>query len=123
MVPFQRVWERSYCQPVERLVDIVSEYPSEMEHLFSPSCVSLLRCTGCCSDEKMHCMPLETANITLQVGRRPGSGPSLPRHPQPQSLPPERGDQERAGQGHRTQSDTQVFLPTALLLLEPQPHL
>ncbi|KAF4017653.1 hypothetical protein G4228_009233 [Cervus hanglu yarkandensis] len=67
VVPFQRVWERSYCQPVERLVDIVSEYPSEMEHLFSPSCVSLLRCTGCCSDEKMHCMPLETANITLQL--------------------------------------------------------
>ncbi|KAB0341129.1 hypothetical protein FD754_018055, partial [Muntiacus muntjak] len=67
LVPFQQVWKRSYCRPVERLVDIVSEYPSEMEHLFSPSCVSLLRCTGCCSDEKMHCVPLETANITMQL--------------------------------------------------------
>ncbi|CAN0544007.1 unnamed protein product [Rangifer tarandus platyrhynchus] len=67
VVPFQQVWKRSYCRPVERLVDIVSEYPGETEHLFSPSCVSLLRCTGCCSDEKMHCMPLETANITMQL--------------------------------------------------------
>ena len=49
-------------------MDIVSEYPSEMEHLFSPSCVSLMRCTGCCSDESMHCVPLETANVTMQVG-------------------------------------------------------
>ncbi|XP_055292859.1 placenta growth factor isoform X1 [Moschus berezovskii] len=67
VVPFQQVWSRSYCRPVERLVDIVSEYPSEVEHLFSPSCVSLMRCTGCCSDEKMHCTPLETANVTMQL--------------------------------------------------------
>nr|AOY34798.1 placental growth factor [Bos grunniens] len=67
VVPFQQVWSRSYCRPVERLVDIVSEYPSEMEHLFSPSCVSLMRCTGCCSDESMHCVPLETANVTMQL--------------------------------------------------------
>uniref|UniRef100_A0AAA9SM36 Placental growth factor n=1 Tax=Bos taurus TaxID=9913 RepID=A0AAA9SM36_BOVIN len=67
LVPFQQVWSRSYCRPVERLVDIVSEYPSEMEHLFSPSCVSLMRCTGCCSDESMHCVPLETANVTMQL--------------------------------------------------------
>ncbi|XDA78679.1 hypothetical protein R6Z07F_008768 [Ovis aries] len=67
VVPFEQVWSRSYCRPVERLVDIVSEYPSEVEHMFSPSCVSLMRCTGCCSDETMHCMPLETANVTMQL--------------------------------------------------------
>lgn len=49
------------------LVDIVSEYPSEVEHLFSPSCISLQRCTGCCGDETLQCVPVETANVTMQV--------------------------------------------------------
>ncbi|XP_009426427.1 placenta growth factor isoform X4 [Pan troglodytes] len=67
VVPFQEVWGRSYCRALERLVDIVSEYPSEVEHMFSPSCVSLLRCTGCCGDENLHCVPVETANVTMQA--------------------------------------------------------
>lgn len=50
-------------------MDIVAEYPGEMEHIFSPSCVSLLRCTGCCGDENLHCVPVDTVNITMQVGR------------------------------------------------------
>ncbi|MBV95265.1 Placenta growth factor, partial [Eschrichtius robustus] len=66
VVPFQEVWGRSYCRALERLVDIVSEYPSEVEHMFSPSCVSLLRCTGCCGDENLHCVPVETVNVTMQ---------------------------------------------------------
>lgn len=70
MVPFQEVWGRSYCRALERLVDIVAEYPSEVQHMFSPSCVSLLRCTGCCGDENLHCVPVETANVTMQVGAR-----------------------------------------------------
>ncbi|XP_045252698.2 placenta growth factor isoform X8 [Macaca fascicularis] len=67
VVPFQEVWGRSYCRALERLVDIVSEYPSEVEHMFSPSCVSLLRCTGCCGDENLHCVPVETVNVTMQA--------------------------------------------------------
>uniref|UniRef100_F7ITA3 Placental growth factor n=1 Tax=Callithrix jacchus TaxID=9483 RepID=F7ITA3_CALJA len=67
VVPFQEVWGRSYCRALERLVDIVSEYPSEVEHMFSPSCVSLLRCTGCCGDENLHCVPVETVNVTMQL--------------------------------------------------------
>ncbi|KAM7158793.1 placenta growth factor isoform 2-T2 [Molossus nigricans] len=69
VVPFQEVWGRSYCRAMERLVDIVSEYPDEMQYLFSPSCVSLLRCTGCCGDETLHCVPVETANVTMQILR------------------------------------------------------
>ncbi|XP_077606811.1 placenta growth factor isoform X3 [Crocuta crocuta] len=67
VVPFQEVWGRSYCRALERLVDIVSEYPGEVQHMFSPSCVSLLRCTGCCGDENLHCMPVETVNVTMQA--------------------------------------------------------
>lgn len=78
VVPFQEVWGRSYCRALERLVDIVSEYPSEVEHMFSPSCVSLLRCTGCCGDENLHCVPVETVNVTMQVGRVSSSRPTCP---------------------------------------------
>uniref|UniRef100_A0A2K6SN28 Placental growth factor n=1 Tax=Saimiri boliviensis boliviensis TaxID=39432 RepID=A0A2K6SN28_SAIBB len=66
-LPTPEVWGRSYCRALERLVDIVSEYPSEVEHMFSPSCVSLLRCTGCCGDENLHCVPVETVNVTMQL--------------------------------------------------------
>lgn len=52
------------------LVDIVSEYPSEVEHMFSPSCISLQRCTGCCGDETLQCVPVEMANVTMQVRAR-----------------------------------------------------
>lgn len=72
VVPFQEVWGRSYCRALEKLVDIVSEYPSEVEYIFSPSCVSLMRCTGCCGDENLHCVPIETVNVTMQVGAREG---------------------------------------------------
>ncbi|XP_049754792.1 placenta growth factor isoform X2 [Elephas maximus indicus] len=77
VVPFQEVWGRSYCRALEKLVDIVSEYPSEVEHMFSPSCVSLLRCTGCCGDENLHCVPVETVNVTMQLLKiRSGDPPS-----------------------------------------------
>ncbi|XP_032962854.1 placenta growth factor isoform X2 [Rhinolophus ferrumequinum] len=83
VVPFQEVWGRSYCRALERLVDIVSEYPSEVEHMFSPSCVSLLRCTGCCGDENLHCVPLATPQskhptfLSLQLLKiRSGDRPS-----------------------------------------------
>uniref|UniRef100_A0A2I3TWW7 Placental growth factor n=1 Tax=Pan troglodytes TaxID=9598 RepID=A0A2I3TWW7_PANTR len=76
-LPIPEVWGRSYCRALERLVDIVSEYPSEVEHMFSPSCVSLLRCTGCCGDENLHCVPVETANVTMQLLKiRSGARPS-----------------------------------------------
>ncbi|XP_044868120.1 placenta growth factor isoform X1 [Mauremys mutica] len=67
VLPFQEVWGRSFCRPLEMLVDIVSEYPSEVEHMFSPSCISLQRCTGCCGDETLQCVPVEMANVTMQL--------------------------------------------------------
>ncbi|XP_063097558.1 placenta growth factor isoform X1 [Cavia porcellus] len=78
VVPFQEVWGRSYCRTRERLVDIVTEYPSEVQYLFSPSCVSLKRCTGCCGDERLQCVPVETTNVTMQVLKiTPGTRPSF----------------------------------------------
>lgn len=68
-MPFQEVWNRSYCQAKEELVNILSEYPDEVAYIFKPPCVPLLRCAGCCGDEALHCVPVETANVTMQVGR------------------------------------------------------
>ena len=70
------VYQRSYCRPIETLVDIFQEYPDEIEFIFKPSCVPLMRCGGCCNDESLECVPTEEFNITMQVGtsREPGWG-------------------------------------------------
>ncbi|XP_077951443.1 vascular endothelial growth factor A-A isoform X3 [Gasterosteus aculeatus] len=60
---------KSMCQPREILVDIFQEYPEDTEHIYIPSCVVLNRCGGCCNDEAMECVSMETRNVTLQVTR------------------------------------------------------
>ncbi|XP_063079491.1 vascular endothelial growth factor Ab isoform X3 [Engraulis encrasicolus] len=66
---FLEVFNRSMCRPREVLVDVLSEYPEEVEYLFIPSCVALTRCAGCCSDEALECTPILTHNVTLEVKR------------------------------------------------------
>nr|P0DW98.1 RecName: Full=Snake venom vascular endothelial growth factor toxin; Short=TjsvVEGF; Short=svVEGF; AltName: Full=VEGF-F; AltName: Full=Vascular permeability factor; Short=VPF; Flags: Precursor [Protobothrops jerdonii] len=65
VMPFMEVYERSACQTRETLVSILKEYPDEVAHLFKPSCVPVLRCSGCCSDESLKC----TATGKHSVGR------------------------------------------------------
>lgn len=64
---FQEVWGRSYCRTIEKLVEVVQEYPTEVEHIYSPACVPLVRCAGCCGDENLECHPTQTTNVTMQV--------------------------------------------------------
>ncbi|XP_035259384.1 snake venom vascular endothelial growth factor toxin ICPP isoform X1 [Anguilla anguilla] len=64
---FQEVWGRSFCRTIEKLVEVVHEYPGEVEHIFSPACVPLVRCAGCCGDEKLECHPTHTSNVTMQL--------------------------------------------------------
>lgn len=68
---FEQVWSRSFCRTIEKLVEVVQEYPTEVEHIYSPSCVPLVRCAGCCGDEKLECHPTSTTNVTMQVGETP----------------------------------------------------
>lgn len=68
VVKFMDVYQRSYCRPIETLVDIFQEYPDEIEYIFKPSCVPLMRCGGCCNDEGLECVPTAEFNITMQVG-------------------------------------------------------
>ncbi|XP_038132447.1 vascular endothelial growth factor Ab isoform X2 [Cyprinodon tularosa] len=69
VIPLLEVINKSSCQPREVLVDILQEYPDEVEHIFIPSCVVLKRCAGCCLDEKMQCFPTETRNVTMEIKR------------------------------------------------------
>lgn len=69
VVKFMEVYRRSYCQPIETLVDIFQEYPDEIEYIFKPSCVPLVRCGGCCNDESLECVPTEEFNVTMQIMR------------------------------------------------------
>lgn len=64
---FQEVWGKSFCRTIEKLVEVVQEYPGEVEHIFSPACVPLVRCAGCCGDENLECHPTLTSNTTMQV--------------------------------------------------------
>ncbi|KAJ8410142.1 hypothetical protein AAFF_G00201230 [Aldrovandia affinis] len=73
VVRFQEVWGRSLCRTMEKLVEVVQEYPGEVEHVFSPACVLLWRCAGCCGDEGLECHPTLTRNLTAQLLKiRPG---------------------------------------------------
>ncbi|MCI4382686.1 hypothetical protein PGIGA_G00017660 [Pangasianodon gigas] len=67
VILFQEVWGRSFCRTIETLVDVVQEYPGEVEHMYSPSCVPLVRCAGCCGDENLECHPTLTSNVTMQL--------------------------------------------------------
>ncbi|XP_029928288.1 vascular endothelial growth factor A-A isoform X1 [Myripristis murdjan] len=69
VVSFLNVYNKSFCQPREVLVDILHEYPEDIEHTYIPSCVVLNRCGGCCNDEAQECVPTETRNVTLEVMR------------------------------------------------------
>ncbi|KAG8547983.1 hypothetical protein GDO81_026980 [Engystomops pustulosus] len=69
VVPFINVYERSMCKVRETLVDIYQEYPDEVEYIFKPSCLPLMRCAGCCSDENFECVPTEWYNVTMQILR------------------------------------------------------
>ncbi|CAF95492.1 unnamed protein product, partial [Tetraodon nigroviridis] len=69
VVSFNKVYEQSICQPRDVLVDVFQAYPEDTEHIYTPSCVVLKRCGGCCNDEGKECVPAESRNVTLQLQR------------------------------------------------------
>ncbi|XP_073708906.1 vascular endothelial growth factor A [Garra rufa] len=65
---FHEAWGWSQCRSLERMVEVEQEYPGGVEHIYSPGCVPLLRCSGCCNDDKLACFPISTHNISIQAG-------------------------------------------------------
>ncbi|XP_075900867.1 vascular endothelial growth factor Ab isoform X3 [Nelusetta ayraudi] len=69
VIPLMEVYNKSLCKPRELLVEIIQEYPEEVEYNFIPSCVVLTRCAGCCNDERLQCVPTSTYNVTMEIKR------------------------------------------------------
>uniref|UniRef100_S4R9P2 Platelet-derived growth factor (PDGF) family profile domain-containing protein n=1 Tax=Petromyzon marinus TaxID=7757 RepID=S4R9P2_PETMA len=67
VVPLERVMERSACMPRETLVSVAAEYPGDTDIRYHPSCVAIMRCSGCCNDETRECLPTAKSNVTLEV--------------------------------------------------------
>ncbi|XP_016362787.1 snake venom vascular endothelial growth factor toxin ICPP-like isoform X2 [Sinocyclocheilus anshuiensis] len=66
---FPEAWCRSQCRSLEWMVEVEQEYPGGVEHIYNPGCVPLLRCSGCCNDDKLACFPASTRNISIQLLR------------------------------------------------------
>uniref|UniRef100_A0A672KQD9 Platelet-derived growth factor (PDGF) family profile domain-containing protein n=1 Tax=Sinocyclocheilus grahami TaxID=75366 RepID=A0A672KQD9_SINGR len=64
---FPEAWGRSQCRSLEWMVEVEQEYPGGVEHIYNPGCVPLLRCSGCCNDDKLACFPASTHNISIQA--------------------------------------------------------
>ncbi|XP_068609530.1 vascular endothelial growth factor Ab isoform X2 [Brachionichthys hirsutus] len=69
VIPLLEVFNKSLCKPREMLVEILDEYPQEVEYIFIPSCVVLTRCAGCCNDEMLQCVPTSSYNVTMEIKR------------------------------------------------------
>ncbi|XP_013925236.1 PREDICTED: vascular endothelial growth factor B-like [Thamnophis sirtalis] len=67
VIHFLEVYNRSVCQPKEMMVSVTAEHPSLDNHIMSPSCVALRRCTGCCSDDSLDCVPSRSRDVILEV--------------------------------------------------------
>ncbi|KAK9391167.1 vascular endothelial growth factor B [Crotalus adamanteus] len=67
VIRFLEVYNRSVCQPKETMVSVTAEHPSLGSHIMIPSCVALSRCTGCCSDDSLNCVPRRSREVILEV--------------------------------------------------------
>ncbi|TRY57934.1 hypothetical protein DNTS_009820 [Danionella cerebrum] len=66
---FPEAWALSQCRTLDVSVPVLQEFPSLVQYIYSPGCVPLRRCSGCCRDELLQCLPSSTRNVSIQLLR------------------------------------------------------
>ncbi|KAM6953993.1 LOW QUALITY PROTEIN: vascular endothelial growth factor Ab [Aplochiton taeniatus] len=70
VILFMEVYNKSQCQPRDLLVEILQEYPEEVDHIFIPSCVVLKACGAAAQTKMLQCTPTRLAqNVTMEIKR------------------------------------------------------
>lgn len=87
-------------------MDIFQEYPDEVEYIFKPSCVPLMRCAGCCGDEGLECVPVDVYNVTMEVRAQLASWHAWVEKASHPSQPPQEIQKLAAGTGAFLQRST-----------------
>ncbi|PKK22445.1 vascular endothelial growth factor A [Columba livia] len=127
LIKFLEVYERSFCRTIETLVDIFQEYPDEVEYIFKPSCVPLMRCAGCCGDEGLECVPVDVYNVTMEIMRiKPHQSQhiahmSFLQHSKCDCRPKKDVKNKQEKWAQKPRSDGHSFIPQTWSLHDPQP--
>nr|XP_009685041.1 PREDICTED: vascular endothelial growth factor A [Struthio camelus australis] len=127
VIKFLEVYERSFCRTIETLVDIFQEYPDEVEYIFKPSCVPLMRCAGCCGDEGLECVPVDVYNVTMEIMRiKPHQSQhiahmSFLQHSKCDCRPKKDVKNKQEKWAQKPRSDGPSFIPQTWSLHDPQP--
>ncbi|XP_064014858.1 vascular endothelial growth factor A, long form isoform X1 [Pogoniulus pusillus] len=127
VIKFLEVYERSFCRTIETLVDIFQEYPDEVEYIFKPSCVPLMRCAGCCGDEGLECVPVDVYNVTMEIMRiKPHQSQhiahmSFLQHSKCDCRPKKDVKNKQEKWAQKPRSDGPSFIPQTWSLRDPQP--
>ncbi|KAM6084047.1 vascular endothelial growth factor A, long form isoform 1-T1 [Theristicus caerulescens] len=127
VIKFLEVYERSFCRTIETLVDIFQEYPDEVEYIFKPSCVPLMRCAGCCGDEGLECVPVDVYNVTMEIMRiKPHQSQhiahmSFLQHSKCDCRPKKDVKNKQEKWAQKPRSDGPSFIPQTWSLHDPRP--
>uniref|UniRef100_A0A8C2TLF7 Vascular endothelial growth factor A n=1 Tax=Coturnix japonica TaxID=93934 RepID=A0A8C2TLF7_COTJA len=127
VIKFLEVYERSFCRTIETLVDIFQEYPDEVEYIFRPSCVPLMRCAGCCGDEGLECVPVDVYNVTMEIARiKPHQSQhiahmSFLQHSKCDCRPKKDVKNKQEKWAQKPRSDGPSYIPQTWSLHDPQP--
>ncbi|KAM5247955.1 vascular endothelial growth factor B isoform 2-T2 [Ctenodactylus gundi] len=61
------VYARATCQPREVVVPLSVELMGTVAKHLVPSCVTVQRCGGCCSDDNLECVPTGQHQVRMQI--------------------------------------------------------
>lgn len=70
-VDLAHAFEGSRCEVRGELIDVRQEHKSlPSEAIYSPSCVKVNRCSGCCQSDSVQCVPTSVYTTRVQISQR-----------------------------------------------------